>query len=252
MKQLLSLGLLVVALGCSEKKNIGPVCGLHSASAPVTVELDKKSRQLGVGARLSGNDAMKAEGWALVECFGGALAVLHKDQVMVNDLKAAHIEATNFPRKKLEGDALKELVAMRRTVEARYTDNRFTPESALKSGKDFTTGQYMVAFFTPNGLEKLASEPIPEGPRGLPPPPNRPKVPHIHAADLGENGPLLEVTDDVAFAETDDLATAALLEDHTYQLGRTVRLVLPDGAEAKLKLPGGTVKLDGPLDLSLR
>jgi hypothetical protein len=245
-------GLLLVLLGCEEKK-VGPVCGLHSASAPVSLEQEKRpARQLGVGARLAGGDPIKADGWALVECFGGALAVLHKDSVTVNDLKAAHIEATNIPRKKLDGTSLAELQAMRRTVEARYTDNRFTPESALNNGKDFTTGQYMVAFFTPNGLEKLASIPVAEGPRGLPPPPNRPKVPHIHAADLGEGGPLLEVTDDVVFAETDDLATAALLEDHTYGLGRTVRLVLPDGAEAKLKLPNGTVKLEGPLDLTLR
>ncbi len=212
----------------------------------------KKPRGLGVGARLLSSDQVKADGWALLECFGGALHALHKDDVLVGELKAAHIEATTFPRKKLNGTSLEELNAMRRTVVARYTDNRFTPESATLKDRDFSNGQYLMAFFTPNGIEKMTMQPLPDGPRNLPPPPNRPRVPHIHASDLGEGGPLLEVTDDVVFAETDDLATAALLEDKTYVLGRTVRLVLPDGAEAKLKLPQGTVKLEGPLDLSLR
>ncbi len=250
MKRAWLLGLLV--LGC-HKEATGPVCGLHSASAPVMLNPDgKKPRALGVGARLLAEDQLKAEGWALLECFGGALQVLKRDDVKVGELKAAHIEATTFPRKRLNGTAVEDVNAMRRTVVARYTDNRFTPESALSNKGDYTTGQYFIAFFTPNGIEKMMSEPKPEGPRDLPPPPNRPRVPHIHAADLGEGGPLLEVTDDVAFAETDDLATAALLEDKTYQLGRTVRLVLPDGAEAKLKLPQGVVKLEGPIDLALR
>ena len=61
------------------------------------------------------------------------------------------------------------------------------------------------------------------------------------------------VDDEVVFAETDELATAALPEGHTYELGGTTRLVLPDGAEATLTLADGTkVELEGPMDLRLR
>ena len=45
---------------------------------------------------------------------------------------------------------------------------------------------------------------------------------------------------------------AALLDGHTYALGRTVRLVLPDGAEATLKKDGAEIELEGPMDLRLR
>ncbi len=68
-------------------------------------------------------------------------------------------------------------------------------------------------------------------PRTLPAPPFRPKVPYIHAGPLGEGGPVVDVDDGFAIAETDDLATAVLLEDREVPLGRTVRLIVPKGAE---------------------
>ena len=94
---------------------------------------------------------------------------------------------------------------------------------------------------------------MPRPPRNLPAPYKRARVPFVHAGDLGDGPYLLTVDDEIVFAETDDLATAALPEDRTYSLGRTVRLIVPDGAEATIDLGGGkTVELDGPMDLSLR
>ncbi len=245
------LALAVAALGCA-KKDDSPVCGLHSAAAPVVTQANKRERSLTVGAKLAPSNHLHATGDALIECFGGALKRLKKgDDFDVGDLIEAKIESTNVPRFRLAEGKLVPVEAMRRTVFARYSDNHFTPESALAPNEP-TTDDYLVAFFTPNGFAKM-EPPNLEAPKNLAPPPMRAKVPFVHAGELGEGPYLLTVDDEVAFVETDDLATAVLLEDKTYALGRTVRVILPKGAEATLDLGGNrTVKLEGPIDLSLR
>jgi hypothetical protein len=238
-------------LGCPQKKEV-PVCGLHSAAAPLVMKVGKKERFVSVGARLLPSDRVTATGEALIECFGGALRRIEKgDAFEVGELLEAKIESTNIPRYRLVEGKLEKLHAMPRAVAPRYSDNQFTPESAL-AAPDPTSGDYLVAFFTPNGFAKMKGPPV-EGPRNLPPPNRRPRVPFVHAGELGEGPYLITVEDEIVFAETDDLATAALPDDRTYSLGRTVRLILPDGAEATLELgSGNTLELEGPMDLGLR
>ena len=240
-----------VLLGCPAKKEV-PVCGLHSAAAPLVMKVGNKERNVSVGAKFMPSDHVTASGDALIECFGGALRRIEKgDEFDVGDLIEAKIESTNIVRYRLADGKLQKVEAMRRTVEPRYTDTHFTPESALAPA-EATSGDYFVAFFTPNGFAKMKGPPV-DGPRNLPPPSRRARVPFVHAGDLGEGPYLLTVDDEIVFAETDDLATAALPEDKTYSLGRTVRLIVPKGAEATLDLGGGkTLELDGPMDLSLR
>jgi hypothetical protein len=227
-----------------------PVCGLHSAAEPVTLE-GKTDVALAVGARLMPKDRIEAEGYALIECFGGALRVLEDETVVIGELKESKIEATTVPRFVIKDGKLVESTAMPMTMLPRYSDNRFTPKSALKSAGP-SDADYFRAFFTPNGIENLGAGPRDEGPRVLPAPGDRPKVSRVHAGPLGEGGATLEVEDEVVFAETDDLATAALPEGHAYALGRSTRLILPDGAEATLKRDGVELELDGPMDLRLR
>jgi hypothetical protein len=230
---------------------MGPVCGLHSAAEPVTLE-GKAEVLLAVGARLLPSDRLDAEGYALLECFGGALKILEDERVVVGELTEAKIEATTVPRFVLKDGKVVPSTAMPMSMLPRYSDNRFTPKSALAQAGP-TDADYFKAFFTPNGIENLGSGPREEGPRTLPAPGDRPRVARIHAGPLGEGGATLVVEDEVVFAETDDLATAALLESHTYALGRTTRLILPDGAEATLKRDGAEpLELEGPMDLRLR
>jgi hypothetical protein len=224
----------------------GPVCGLHSASAPVTTS---DGRTLGVGAKVLGTDKLKAKGWAVLECFTGGIRVLDRDTVRVGELREARFE-TDFPRRALKEGHVEDIEALPRAVAARYSDNRFTPDSVAAPGTASDTTNYLVAFFTPNGFD---TPPPPDGPRKLPAPYARQRVPFIHAGELGEGDATLEVKDDVVFAETDDLATAALVEGKIYALGRTVRLLLPDGAKAKLVRPNeSAITLKGPMDLKLR
>lgn len=240
--------LLFVALAACKKEPEVPLCGLHSASAPVTME----DHTLGVGAKLMPSDKISVKDWAVLECFAGALKVLHKQTVEVGELPEARVEAATLPRRALKEGKVESVEALPRTIAARYSSNKFTPDSALADQQQLTSGDYFKAFFTPNGFASLGGGPAPDGPRKLPAPSLRAKVPYIHAGDLGEGDALLEVTDEVAFAETDDLATAAMVEGLTYRLGRTVRLLLPDGAEAKLTVDGKTIELEGPMDLKLR
>lgn len=243
--------LVLLALAGCPKEPEGPVCGLHAASEPVWLE-GKKGAALSVGARLMPGDRLDAEGFALIECFGGALKVLDDEKVTVGELKESKIEATTIPRFVLKGGKPVAASSLAPSMLPRYSDNRFTPASALSAGAEPTSADYFKAFFTPNGIENMAMAPREDGPSRLPPPSQRVKVSRIHAGPLGAGGARLEVEDEVVFAETDELATAALPEGHTYALGRAIRLVLPDGAEAVLELPDGTkVELEGPMDLRL-
>jgi hypothetical protein len=242
--------MLLALAACKKPASGEPVCGLHSASAPVLLE-GAADRALSVGARLRPSDRITAEGRALLECFKGGLKPLEDETVVVGELTEAQFETTTLPRFVLRGGKVVAVDGPPPAVVARYSDNRFTPKSALASNEP-TSADYFRAFFTPNGIEDMQAGPRPEGPTKLPPPTARPKVSRIHAGELAPGGPGLEVEDEVVFAETDDLATAVLLEGRRYDLGRTVRLVLPDGAEAELSLDGRTLELDGPMDLRLR
>lgn len=247
--------LALLALGC-EKRPEGPVCGLHSAAAVVFLETGDKEnpqRPLAVGAQLMADDRLVATGPALIECYGGAFRALEKgDKVRVWDMKEARLQGTTFPVHQLTEGKAKEKEHVPRTIVARYSSNRFTPASAL-AGNSLGTKDYLMAFFAPNGMESLQTAPVAEGPRKLPAPTDRPKVPTIHAGDPGDGELLIKIEDEVVFLETDDLATAALLEGRTYQVGRAVRLVLPDDAEATLELKGGkSLSLDGPMELRLQ
>lgn len=241
---------LSLACACTKEPEVA-VCGLHAAAEPVSL-VGKTDMALAVGAKLMPSDRLDADGYALLECFGGALRVIEDEKVIVGELKESKIEAITVPRFKLVDGKPVPATSLPPSMLPRYSDNRFTPSSAFTGSTGPSSAEYFKAFFTPNGIENLASAPRVEGPTSLPPPSQRVKVSRIHAGPLGEGGAQLEVEDEVVFAETDDLATAALPEGHTYALGRTVRLVLPDGAEATLVRDGQRIELDGPMDLRLR
>ncbi len=212
--------LLIAGLSCTKPSTV-PVCGLHSAAAPLLMR-SESDRMIAVGSKLAPLDKVKAQGPTLLECFGGAIRVLEKgDSVVIGEMTEAKIEAVLLPRYVLKNLKLEKLEnAPPAAVQARYTD--------------------------------MGSGPKLDGPSTLPPPHLRFAVPHVHAGPLGVSLRRLEVEDDFIFAETDDLATAVLLEGEFYDLGRTVRLVLPDGAEATLVDEGQKVELEGPMDVRLR
>lgn len=241
---------LLLLSGCPKDPEVA-VCGLQAASEPVLLK-GKKAVALSVGAKLMPSDRIEAQGFALLECFGGALKVLDDEKVTVGELTESKIEATTIPRFTLKDGKLVKATLLPPSILPRYSDNRFTPASALSAGNEPTSADYFKAFFTPNGIENMASAPREDGPARLPPPSQRVKVSRIHAGPLGQGGARLEVDDEVVFAETDELATAALPEGHTYELGSTVRLVLPDGAEATLIRDGVELELEGPMDVRLR
>lgn len=248
MRRAAALGLLLA--GCTKAPSV-PLCGLHSAAAPLLMR-SEGDRMIAIGSKLSTHDRVKAQGPTLLECFGGAVKVLEKgDAVVVGELLEAKIEATPLPRFEVANGRLVELEgAPPHAVEARYSGVRFTPASARPEA-DPTTGEYLRAFFTPDGLSKLGG-PKGEGPSSLPPPHLRVAVPRVHAGPLGSSRRRLEVEDDFVFAETPGLATAVLLEDEVYDLGEAARLVLPKGAEATLVEDGRRLELEGPMDVRLR
>ena len=247
-----AVALLALLAGC-QKEATGPLCGLHSAAAPVFL-VGAEKRAIAVGSSLGREDRIAATGPALLECFGGALKVLEAgDELKLGKLVEASVTGGNFQEQAVRDGTVVELPWSKRIVVARYVNASFTPYTATLGPIGPTTADNLKAFFTPNGIEKMQTEPPPDGPRNLPAPPNRARVPHIHAAELGQGGPIAQIDDGFAFAETDDLATAVLLEGRTIDLGRTVRLVLPKGAEVGLRLPNGKIlSLEGPADIRLR
>lgn len=257
MRRLAAIALLPFALAACKPKDNSPIAGLHSAAAPVLLTLKKgETKALSVGSKLKPSDHIRAEGPAVLEYFGGATKFLDKgDELEVGEAKEAGLVSNTLPEKQLKDGELVELEARTKLMAARYADASFTPLSARK--EDPGTTEYLKAFFAPKGMESFlggGSGPTPDGPRGeLPPPPLRAKVPHVHADDLGQGSSYaLKVTDEFVAAESDDFATAILVEGSTYDLGRTVRLILPDGAEATLiHKDGKTLSLEGPLDLKL-
>jgi hypothetical protein len=249
-------GILLIALvalvgGC-KKPSDKPIAGLHSAGAPVLLIQGKEKTPIAVGTHLRHEDHIIATGPALLEYFGGGMRFLEEgDDLEVGEVDEAKLLGSNLPSRRWVEQKVEETTHLPRIVAARYTNIGSTPPIADDT---LTTGDYFKAFFTPNGMENLTSGPRPEGPtKKLPAPPFRPKVPFIHAGALGEGGLVAEVTDGFAIAETDDLATAVLLEDRKIPLGRTVRLLLPSGADVVIHTAEGQeVDLSGPADLRLR
>ncbi|MFL5345717.1 MAG: hypothetical protein ACJ8AT_13065 [Hyalangium sp.] len=245
------IAVLALAGGC-KKPSDKPIAGLHAAGAPVLRVVGQDKRPIAVGSHLRSDDHIVATGPALLEYFGGGMRFLDRgDELDVGELDEAKLLGSNLPTRRWTEGVVQEVPPAQRLVAARYTNIQFTPPSAKT---DLTTSDYFKAFFTPNGMDKLMSAPRPEGPaKPLPAPPFRPKVPYIHAGPLGDGGLVAEVKDGFAVAETDDLATAVLLEDREIPLGRTVRLIIPRGGEVKLHTAEGKeLELEGPMDLHLR
>ncbi|MFP2931876.1 hypothetical protein ACLESO_43230 [Pyxidicoccus sp. 3LG] len=242
------------APGCKERSD-KPIAGLLAAGAPVLLQEGKVQRTVAVGSQLPPDAQLTATGPAVLEYFGGGLLFLEDgDTVEVGDADEAKLHGVNLPSRRWEEGEVQDAPRALRLVAARYTNVQVTPASAQQEDGTYSSSQYFVAFFTPNGLQKLGSEPKPEGPsKPLPPPPLRPRVPFIHAGALGEGGLVATVEDGFVVAETDDLATAVLLEDREVPLGRTVRLLVPDGAEVVLRSASGReTEVEGPADLRMR
>ncbi|WP_224246174.1 hypothetical protein [Hyalangium gracile] len=248
---ILVIAVLALAGGC-KKPSDKPLAGLHAAGAPVLRVTEKDKLPIAVGSHLRADEHIIATGPALLEYFGGGMRFLDSgDEFDVGDVDEAKLLGSNIPTRRWTEGVIQEVPPAQRLVAARYTNVAFTPPTA---DTELTTADYFKAFFTPNGMDKLTGGPRPDGPsKPLPAPPFRPKVPYIHAGHLGEGGLVVEVTDGFAVAETDDLATAVLLEDREIPMGRTVRLILPKGAEVTIHTGAGNeLELEGPVDLRFR
>jgi hypothetical protein len=251
---LLAAAAVGLAAGCKERSD-KPIAGLLAAGAPVLRTVGKEKLPVAVGAQLLPDEQLTATGPAVLEYFGGGLRFLEDgDTLEVGEADEAKLHGVNLPSRRWEAGEVQEAPRALRIVAARYTHVQVTPASAQQAQGDYSSAQYFVAFFTPNGLSNLGSDTKQDGPRQpLPPPPMRPRVPFIHAGALGEGGLVATVEDGFAVAETDDLATAVLLEDREVPLGRTVRLLIPDGAEVVLRSGDGReTEVEGPADLRLR
>jgi hypothetical protein len=252
----LAAGAAAFFAGCKERSD-KPIAGLLAAGAPVIRAVGKEGKPVAVGAQLLGHEQLTATGPAVLEYFGGGLRFLEKgDSLEVGDAEEAKLHGVNLPSMRWNKNGeVEEAPRTLRLVAARYTNVQVTPKSSLQQEDAYNSGAYFAAFFTPNGLAKLDVDGKQgDGPsKPLPAPPHRPKVPHIHAGDLGEGGPIAIVEDGFVVAETDDMATAVLLEDREVPLGRTVRLLVPDGAEVTLRTADGQeTEVEGPADVRLR
>lgn len=250
MRAVAVLALLAVAACSKDPKK--PTAGLLAAGQPLLLVTDQGKRPIAVGATLRTGDKVEASGPAVLEFFGGAVRFLDDgDSFEVGDVPEAKVHGDTVPAQMLKDGALVERPPQRRIIAARYHSVTFTPPS---QSKELTSGDYFKAFFTPDGISKLKEGVAKgEGPRrDLPAPPHRSKVPHVHAGDLGQGGLRIAVSDGYVVAECDDLATAILPEGQLYDLGRTTRLLLPDGAEARLAINGDELDLEGPADIRLR
>jgi hypothetical protein len=245
-----ALVLALVLAGCHRAPG-EVIAGLHSAGAQVFLESEEGERGIPVGTKLRASDRIRATGPAVVEYFEGGVHFLRGDSLSVGEAPEAKLIGATIPVRRLSQGRLVEAGAPgQRLVAARYFDVQATPDQARP--KHFTQSDYLQAFFTPNGIEALSKSATAEGPRHpLPPPPDRPRVPHIHAAELGPGGSVLEVTRGFVAAEASGLETAVLPAGHRYALGRAIRLLLPKGARARLIEGSAAIALAGPLDLRL-
>ncbi len=253
--RVLAAGAVAFIAGCKERSD-KPIAGLLAAGAPVIRAVGKEGKPVAVGAQLMPDDQLTATGPAVLEYFGGGLRFLEKgDSLEVGDADEAKLHGVNLPSQRWTGTEVQDSPRTLRLVAARYTNVQVTPKSSLQGEDAYNSGAYFAAFFTPNGLAKLDVDGKQgDGPsRPLPAPPHRPRVPFIHAGDLGEGGPIAIVEDGFVVAETDDMATAVLLEDREVPLGRTVRLLVPEDAEVTLRTADGQeTEIEGPADVRLR
>ena len=244
-----ALALCLFALAGCHRPSDKVIAGLHSAGAQVFLETSDGERGIPVGTKLRASDSLRATGPAVVEYFEGGVHFLDGESLTVGEAPEATLLGATVPVRRLSQGRLVPANAAGLLVAARYVDVQSTPK--LAQPKHLTDSDYLRAFFTPDGIDSLSGGPLPDGPRELPAPPDRPRVPHIHAADLGKGGSVLEVTRGFVAAEASGLETAVLRAGHRYALGRTVRLLLPEGARAQLVEGTSSVALEGPLDLRL-
>lgn len=241
--------LILLAAACTRESH-EVIAGLHSAGAPVYVTTPEGERTVAVGSKLRASDHLRATGPAVIEYFGGGLHFLEGESLDVGDAPEAEIRGETVPSRQLQGVTLVKLPPSSRLVASRYADPSYTPLSSLPHQP--TNGEYLAAFFMPDGMEKLTANPRPEGPTSLPPPPLRRRLPRLHAGALGEGGLTLEVESGFVSAESRSLATALLRSGRRFDLGETNRLLLFNGARAQLFRPDGQkVTLKGPLDVRL-
>lgn len=229
-----------------------PIAGLLAAGAPLYLKTADGKRPIAVGSQLMPTDEIVASGPAVLEFYRGGIRFFEEgDALEVGDAREATINGGNVRLVVLRNGTLEERPPAQRIIAARYRSISFTPES---SSTELKNADYMRAFFTPNGIANLQGGPAGEGPRKkLPPPPHRRQVPHVRAGELGEGGPRIVIEDEFVVAESDDLTTAVLIEGPIYELGRTTRLLMPEGAEATLTTADGRqLELEGPMDLVLR
>src|SRR4029077_11629230 len=114
----LALGALLLLAACRAALPEPHVCGLHSASGPVTAG----DRTLAVGAKVLGPDKLKAKGWALLECFSGGMRVLHDESVTAGRMREAQVQI-ELPHRVLRSGKVEEVDALPQPVVARYSDN---------------------------------------------------------------------------------------------------------------------------------
>jgi hypothetical protein len=246
--------LAVCAASCFACTRKAPqaIAGLHSAARPLYLLLGGEKRPLAVGSHLRSDAHVVADGPAMLEFFaGGAVRFMAQgDEVEVGEALEARMLAPNLPAVLIKGTRVLEVPLSKRPIPVRYTNTNFTPPEWLTS--DPSTGDYLKAFFTPHGIERLGQKSH-EGPRTLPPaPPLRPHLPHIHAGDLGSGGPIADISGGSAAAETDDFATALLLDGSSYDLGRSDRLFLPKGVTVAVHWADATVvTVEGPAEIHL-
>lgn len=240
----------LLCAACTQESH-AVVAGLHSAGAQVFVTTPDGERTLAVGSKLHASDHLRATGPAVIEYFGGGIHFVERESLVVSDTPEAKVRGQNVPAWRLEGVKLVRLPPATQLVASRYADPSYTPATAFPH--EPSQGEYLAAFFMPNGIEKMTSAPMPEGPREpLPPPPLRRHLPRLHAGALGEGGLTLEVQSGFVAAESRSLTTAILREDRRFDLGEANRLLVFPGARARLFRPDGqSVTLKGPLDVRL-
>lgn len=254
--RLAGAGALLVAsclAGCkSPPEPSKPIVGLLAAAAPVLLDTPAGPQAITVGSFLRPEARVRATGPAALEYYGGAVRFLRDgDSLEVGEASEAKLLSSNLPQKLLrDRKVIAQSSPPSRLIAAKYADVIFAPSRTDQSP---STGDYLLAFFSPQGLDSLRPPKEPGGPRKLPPLSERTRISRIHAGELGEGGPIARVTRGFAVAEADSLATAVLLEGREVYLGRTTRLLLPRQAQVTLVLPDrSSLELKGPADFRVR
>ena len=72
-------------------------------------------------------DRIDAEGYALIECFGGALRVLEDETVVIGELTESQIQATTIPRFVIKNGQLVESTAIMEYVNEEFDGPALMP-----------------------------------------------------------------------------------------------------------------------------